>query len=111
MANQLGVSITIGQAVPSLESELDDLYDAAPDASTRAKISMLHDRLQGLLTPLIDSSISQADAAYGPAVTGVEGATKAVKAATGDLAKLADAISKVAEAVTLIDKLLGILKP
>jgi hypothetical protein len=104
-----GNAPTLGGTLPELALQLDDLFDAAQNAQQRTSISIMQKRLHGLLEPLIDSNLNQADQDYKAAVAGVQSATDAVKAACADLQKVADAINAVAKAIALIDKAAGIL--
>jgi hypothetical protein len=104
-----GTAVTLGQTLPELALQLDDLFDTATDATQRTNISIMQKRIHDLLEPLIDSNLDRADQAYKDAVSAVQQATDAIKAAQQDLQKVAQAINAVADVISKIDKVAGVV--
>ncbi len=94
---------TLGQTIPQMSLALDKLIDNAPGDQLERLAALKRD-LNGQLEALIDKDLPKTDAAYKDAVVSVTQATKALGAATADLAKLDAAISTVSKAIAAIAK-------
>lgn len=82
--------------------ELRETYRAEPDPKKRERLQAEYDRALDAMLTLTDKTIGENTAAYDAAVDQLDRSVADLRAASTEIAKVAEAIEKVAKAVDVI---------
>jgi hypothetical protein len=96
---------TLGSRLATMLQELSDAIDRTPTKADREALLEKQDTIHRQLQPLIDRTVSENLAQYRQATAAIDDAIAALRATEADIAKVARAITVLADVVSALAKL------